>query len=379
MEKIPSILEKVKTDIQEGKDIEEIFSLLSSLGGEIEGIKELAERLPSIPDRKTSQLLLRMFEVYSDKSLRKIIKRSLYRLKTKGVRVEEGFFEKKEPILKPLEVEPPRGFGEGIDSYGDRLLLLTIHHLGKGWKVLQGIVNDREGLVDFFSLEMSKKEMRDYIEEIRKESDGSFLEMEASYVAFLFHEAYQLSMAHGREIPQEYPLQKWEIEKIKKTYEKPLIYSLIKEEEVEGNEFLLERSVKLFRIDPFSSWRLDEEEIKPYAEEVQEADRSRLFLTPSQKEARFQEILSKALTTLFHEAKRSLYQRRMEEMAYFLYLMGKEEEARISLSVALDLKKPPNLLRPNPFLYQLLSRSIFALLSEAEEKSSKEPSLIIKP
>jgi hypothetical protein len=276
-------------------------------------------------------------------------------------------------------VEPPRGFGDGMDSYGDRFLLLTIHHLGKGWKVLQGLVNDREGLVDFFSFEMTKKEMTDYIEEIRKDSYGSLVEMEASYVAFLFHEAYQLSMAHGREIPQEYPLQKWEIEKIKKTYEKPLIYSLIKEEEIEGNEFILGRSVKLFRIEPFFSWRLDEEEIKPYAEQVQEADQSRILLTPSQKEARFQEILSKALITLFPEAKRFLYQRRMEEMAYFLYQMGKEEEARVSLSVALDLKKPLNLLRPNPFLYQLLSRSIFTLLSEGEEKGSKEPSLIIKP
>jgi hypothetical protein len=84
LEKIQSILEKVKTDIQEGKEIEEIFSLLSSLGEEIEGIKELAERLPSIPDRKTSQLLLRMFEVYPDKSLRKSLNGLFIDLRLKG-------------------------------------------------------------------------------------------------------------------------------------------------------------------------------------------------------------------------------------------------------------------------------------------------------
>lgn len=366
-------------DIQEGKTVEEIFPILASLGEDIAAIKEIAERLSTLPDTKTSQLLRRMFEVYPDKGVRKIIKRSLYRLKSKGVKVEEDFFDKKGTILKPLQVEPPLGFGGGIDSYGDRYLFLSIHRPGRGWRVFQGVTNEREGLVEFFSTEMTKKEMAGYLDEVRNNSPTPIIEMEASYVAFLLDEAYQLSLVRGRDVPQEYPPVKGEIEKVKKRYEKPLIYSIIKEEEIEGNEFLLDRAKNLFHIDFFSSWRLDEEEIKPYVEEVREAEQSRLILTPSQKEARFQEIFSKALTNLFPEDKRSLYRRRMEEMAYLLYQMGKEEEAKFSLAVALDLKKDPNLLNPNPFLYQLVTRSIFALLSEMEERSSKEPSFIIKP
>ncbi len=379
LEKILSILEKVKTDIQEGKTVEEIFPILSSLGEDIGAVKEIAERLSTLSDTKTSQLLQRMFEVYSDKGVRKIIKRSLYRLKSKGVKVEERFFDKKGSILKPLQMEPPLGFGGGIDSFGDRYLILSLHRSGRGWRVFQGVIHEREGLVEFFSTEMTKKEMSSFLDEVRNNSPTPIVEMEASYVAFLLDEAYRLALARGRDIPQEYPPIKGEIEKVKKQYEKPLIYSLIKEEEIEGNEFLLERSKSLFNIDLFSQWRLDEEEIKPYAEEIREADQSRIILTPSQKEARLQEIFSKALTHLFSEDKRSLYQRRMEEMAYLLYRMGKEEEAKLSFSVAIDLKKNPNLFRPNPFLYQLVTRSIFALLSEVEERSLKEPSFIIKP
>ncbi len=379
LEKILSILEKVKTDIQEGKTVEEIFPILSSLGEDIGAVKEIAERLSTLSDTKTSQLLQRMFEVYSDKGVRKIIKRSLYRLKSKGVKVEERFFDKKGSILKPLQMEPPLGFGGGIDSFGDRYLILFLHRPGRGWRVFQGVIHEREGLVEFFSTEMTKKEMSSFLDEVRNNSPTPIVEMEASYVAFLLDEAYRLALARGRDIPQEYPPIKGEIEKVKKQYEKPLIYSLIKEEEIEGNEFLLERSKSLFNIDLFSQWRLDEEEIKPYAEEIREADQSRIILTPSQKEARLQEIFSKALTHLFSEDKRSIYQRRMEEMAYLLYRMGKEEEAKLSFSVAIDLKKNPNLFRPNPFLYQLVTRSIFALLSEAEERSLKEPFFIIKP
>jgi hypothetical protein len=66
-------------------------------------------------------------------------------------------------------------------------------------------------------------------------------------------------------------------------------------------------------------------------------------------------------------------------MAYVFFKLGKEEEAEISLSVAMDLEKPIHPIQPSPFLVQLVMKSIFSLLSEANEKKSKEVSLIVKP
>jgi hypothetical protein len=45
----------------------------------------------------------------------------------------------------------------------------------------------------------------------------------------------------------------------------------------------------------------------------------------------------------------------------------------------MDLQKPLNPIQPNPFLFQLVTKSIFSLLAEAYEKKVKEPSLIVKP
>jgi hypothetical protein len=59
--------------------------------------------------------------------------------------------------------------------------------------------------------------------------------------------------------------------------------------------------------------------------------------------------------------------------------LGKGEEARISVAVAIDLEKPVNPIQPNPFLFQLVVRSIFTLLKESYEQKSREPSLIVKP
>jgi len=85
------------------------------------------------------------------------------------------------------------------------------------------------------------------------------------------------------------------------------------------------------------------------------------------------------LSELFSGDRREVYKRRLEEMAYVLLKRGKEEEAKICLSVAVDLERPFTPFQPNPFLFQLVARSISILLAEDRERKGQEPSLIIQP
>jgi hypothetical protein len=165
---------------------------------------------------------------------------------------------------------------------------------------------------------------------------------------------------------------------VKKGYERPLIYAYLPREEIEADEHWLTRGGDLLKDELYVPWRIEEDEIRTYADVLRETQESKLFLNQAQKEARFQEIYLKAMTELFSEEKRSLYRNRLEETAYIFYKSGKEEEAKISLSVAVDLEKPLNPFQPNPFLFQLVIKSIHAALTEAEEKRAKEPSLIVR-
>src|SRR4030043_1103059 len=150
MEDIQALIERVKTDISSGKSEEEIFQfLLPQLGNDPQTAGRLAELMVTIPDRVTGRLLHRMFEATQDKRVRKIIKRSLYRLKSKGIVVEEISSDKAKPILRPLQEGPKEGFVIGIDSPGRRLLWLIIPRPGRGLTVMRGIVSDRGGMVDF--------------------------------------------------------------------------------------------------------------------------------------------------------------------------------------------------------------------------------------
>jgi hypothetical protein len=380
MENVQALIETIKSDIQNDKSEEEVIqSLLPLFGKNPEFDEQVADRLSTIPDVKIAKVLQKMLQVCNEKRVRKNIKRSLYRLKSKGVAVEEIPSRREESILRPLQAEPPKGFGGGFDFLGQRFLLLVVPHAGRGWTVMQGVISDTEGLIDFSGEEMTRKGFKEFFEGVQAKSPFPLVEMEASYVGFLFLQAYQHSLEKKGILPQAYLRLKGEIEGVKKDYERPLIYSFLQADAIADDERMLRRGGDLLKADLFNSWKIAEDSIRPYADEVWEAEESKIVLNQTQKEARFQAIYQKALSELFSGERRLLYKRRLEEMAYLLYKLGREEEARISLAVAIDLEKPLNLIQPNPFLFQLVTQSIFALLAEVYEKRAKEPSLIVKP
>jgi hypothetical protein len=380
MESVLGLIEKIKVDIQEGKSDEEIFqSVQSLLGKDPKFDGHLAESLSALSDAKTARILQHMLKISKEKKVQKMIKRSLYRLRSKGISFQEASAKKEVSILRPVQAESPKGMGGGFDSVGQRFLLLVIPHSGRGGTVVEGVISDTLGLVNFSGEEMTRKGARIFLEEIQKKSPFPLVEMEASYVGFLFAQAYRSTLERKEAVPQDYLRLKGEIEGVKKEYERPLIYSCLASDKVPGEDRRLGRGGDLLNVDLFSGWRIEEDLIRRYADEIREAEESKIVLHPAQKEARFQGIYQKALSEVFSGERRFLYKRRLEEMAYLLFKLGKEEEAQLSLAVALDLEKPLNLIQPNPFLFQLIVRSIFTLLAEAKEKRAKEPSLIVKP
>jgi tetratricopeptide (TPR) repeat protein len=379
-EELQTLMEKVKADLLEDKPEEEIVQyLLPHVGKSLETDEAIVERLGAIPHPVTARILQRMFDISEGKRLRKMIKRSLYRIKTRGISVEEVPGHPGKSILRPLQTEPPRGYGSPIDSLGQRFLLLVLPHAGRGMTVMESVVSDIRGFVHFLGEEMTRKGYRNFFEEIRRKNPFPLSEMEASYVSFLFMKAYQLTLERKETPPPHYLQLKSEIESVKKEFDRPLIYAMLDADEILRDDRILEKAGELLKTDVFSHWAIEEEEIRPYANAILDAEESKLVLSQIQKQARVQEIYQKALSDLFPEDRRLLYKGRLEEMAYLLFRLERQEEAKMALSVALDLEKPLNPIRPNPFLFQLIAKSIFSLLKEAHEEKQNEPSLIMKP
>jgi hypothetical protein len=351
----------------------------SQLGMSGERDMALVDALGGDSTERSARLLQALLDSASDKRVVKGIKRSLYRLDQQGVSIEPvGKTSQGPSILRPLAEEQTKGLISAVDAEGGQVLFLTLSRKPKGLYLLQGIVSDTRGLMEFNRVETTKRGFREFYQSIREPGQLPIVEVDPGYCRFRLEEAVQLNESRGEPPPVAYLSAKRDLQRLEKS-ETPPVFLSLNEKKIHANPRFLKNSADLFETDLFSSWFLPREEMQKYADLIAEAEESRLVLNPAQKEARLQETYRKALAELFPEERRQLYRRRLEEMAYVLLKDGREDNAKAALAASIDLRSILTSLEPNPFLLNLLIRSIYVIMAQEMEKKKTEPSLIVKP
>jgi hypothetical protein len=126
-------------------------------------------------------------------------------------------------------------------------------------------------------------------------------------------------------------------------------------------------------------WFLDEDWVRPYLSQLEEAKSSRLVLNRVQKEERFAGIVRDAVKAFCAGEIGAVLQRRMEDMALYFVETDREAAARLSLAVAAQIGTGD----PGPldiaFLTGLVQKSFGFYLSQEQRTQPDEPSFIVKP
>ena len=159
-EKVNQILEEIKTAQSRNIAPESVLEKISPyLEQEPFLTVHLIEALARIPDPDTAQLLIEMMEKMKEKSIIKSIKKTLYKLKQKGVRWQEKP-QKYDPVLKPLKPAEPEGYLGAIDSTGSRVIAITRSLPLRGFMAVISITNDLAGIQEFNLGEFTKKSFK---------------------------------------------------------------------------------------------------------------------------------------------------------------------------------------------------------------------------
>jgi len=378
-EKIDRILHEIEAAQGQKVTPEDLLNRVSSyLEKESFLTIPLIEALARVPNAETAQLLTGMLAGAEEKWVIKSIKRTLYKLRQRGVRWEEKS-AKDEPVLRPPKPAEPEGYLGAIDSTGSRIIVIAKPQPLRGLLVVFGIVNDLEGIQKFDLNEFSKKGFNEFVNNSLASPDFPVVTAPGAYCIHLLREASSLSNKTSKRLPQGYHEVENEFKDSVWDDPSPIIYQFIKEDEVKDRVHLLNESRKLHEIMPFSAWFVPDRELQPYVSSITEAQQSKIVLTPDQKDERINGIYMKALHEIFPENKRLLWKRRLEEMAYILLKTGKEEEARLAVSAAVDLQKPFTSVDPNPFIWNLLLKSLYILIEADYGEREKESSLIVAP
>ncbi len=380
-EKVDQIVHEIETAQSQNVTVEEI------LKNTYEYLKQepcltihVIEALVRIPNPETAQILIGMMAEAEERLVIKSIKRTLYKLRQKGVRWEEKP-SKDEPVLRPPKPEGPMGYLGTIDSTGSRIIVVARTQPLRGLLVVLSIVNDLEGIQRFSLKEFSKKGFKEFVKSSLSSIDFPIVDTPGAYCIHILKEAASLTQGLSKPLPRGYHDAEREFKDIAWDDPTPIIYQYIKKDEVKDRPHLLKESVNLHKTMPFSTWHIGGPEVEKYASRITEAQQSKIVLSADQKEAHLNAIYRDALQELFPEEKRFLWKRRLEEMAYILLKTGKEEEAKTTLSAAIDLNNPFSPIDPNPFIWNLLLKSIYILIEgDYEEKEKEEKtSLIVTP
>ena len=374
----PGELERVFSSLVKNK-AEEIYPFFQSILGREEKIDlPLADSLGRWNSPEAGILLQRLAEKSSSRAVLKNVRKSIFRLKSQGLEVDEirdvspAVFHTARPI-------PAEGFLSALDGAGTRMVWLVRPQPPRGVAAFHALIADSQGIMDFQAFETSRKKFHEYVEEFRKQAPWEIVEADPEYCLGLMIEASELHSKKGETPPGDFLKWKSLMGSPPAMPLHPLIHLYLKEEEWKNRSDLLDRTGSLFENPSFQSWYLEEEEAKKYLTLLKEASESRLVLTPYQKEGRVMEIYRQAVEELFTRERRALFRRRLEEMAYVFWKTGKENEAQMSFVAALGMETEGGILSIHPFLLELVKRSLTALLEEEAKKQSKESDLLIKP
>ena len=327
----------------------------------------LLERLP-LDDASLVPFMMRICETFQEKSVKKALSRALFKLKQKGMAVEEPAKEQASlaPILKPPEQEQPTAFVGPVDGLGFRTVLLTLRRSMKGLEMGIGLVSEEHGIQQFLFGSFSKKRMREIKDQLSQDA-GPLVDISLAHAATILERAYKKHLEMDLEVPTHYlELRPKLLEKTSLLDRHPVYDALA--ESFPREQTLSDSQIdRLFQHDLLKNWFVDLEKLQPFVEEIQQVDDSPILLTDAQKEDRVAEIKDKAVGELYPEIARIGLKHRLEEMAYYFWKQQEPDVARLALRSAQSLDQGPSPFKKNSVLMFLLERSMTLYSNDLEE------------
>jgi len=375
------------------EDLLQIGVDLENLEASVESVKRLAEMKSPTPEAEraaacwlgfvelpeSAELLIAMEGRATDKELKREIRRSLFRLEQLGLAVAHPAGHASVP---PLGKEVDRGYLSPIDPRGDQVIWFVKEEGSGDYFVLSGVLNDRGGLVEADAGRVARPAFRDLVERTYRRFSLKMLQADAAWCDRVLHEAYKRSVHRRNPGVARFPSYRMEIShQLPEAVACP-VRALLGEISPQDWENDLGTSGRLLDEGELARWTFDPEWLAPHREAFKEAADSPLVLSRFQKEERLERALKGACEAILCGEARGLYAGRLESMAYYFHLDGRDQAARQALVVSSALGEGSTATAAAiPFMLELTRRSL-ATLDEAERRKEQEtsgPSLIVKP
>lgn len=311
-----------------------------------------------------------MEELSPTKVARKLARRAIHRLKSRGVAVEPSERSPKQSVLRPLAQEQEQGIVTPPDPLGQRRAFLIVPVRGAARMYEIGL-SDVDGVVFLEAFEGKRRDARAFERNLREQEGVRAVVVEASALRALVagvagHQQAQVDrnlldeLLRGSDAPT--PGEKLSAELAPEALELP----------DRAADQLVRSCVEAGELPP---WPPVGEPADALAAQIEAIEHSPLVLTDLQKRERRWELFRQYADRVLDRPYRERVAARLEESAVFLLDAGNREAAVAAVQVGRRVRAAADPLEV-PFLELMLT----LLLNAAQQRGDKaDPSRLIVP
>ncbi|GEM_PF-2069165 len=360
---------------------DQALPLLASLMQEKSAIAHrIIDFLSSRADKTEVRLLQCLLKETRDKELSKGIKKTLYRLKNKGIEVVlHEPAAPAPPSKKRISLPSPSAYATTMDPLGERLIVAAKPKTEQDLLILQFLLSDQKGINDLIASTAAQKDFTAYLNKLKTTREISMVEIDLDYCHFLITESSRKNHASGTRIPENFFLWKKMFGRPERELERAAIYTLLSADEIRSQDFLLNQSPSLIEKHESAFWLLEWQLLLDCYKEVYEVENSLLVLSDAQKKVRENEIVQKTARLFFNDANRRLFQRRLEEIAFIFWESGQKDDAKVAFAAAMAFSPDGVPSDKHPFALQTVIKNFSFLKEQSQKEKRSESGRIILP
>ena len=298
---------------------------------------------------RKSDLLLQL-ALRAEKSIAKESKRELQKLKQKGVQVQE-LKPQGEAVLKPLpEAEAPSCYASSIDAYGERAVWWA-RPARQGVEVVQVVISDSKGILACDALGLSRRSYREFVKRLPRSNVVTTAEISRDHARQLIAEAEAAGVRNGFAPPESYG------QALRMLGPAPETPPPSPGPGIEPGDDAIAHQMAgaaLFDDPLFASWIPEEDALRSFGLKIDEIEVSQLYIDAPQRRQAFERAAEEAAQAYFTPQRRTLYAKRLVEMAFVLQTLGRIDAAKTALAVSRVLPDEAT----NPFCRALFTHAV---------------------
>jgi hypothetical protein len=336
--------------------------------------RTIVAALADLATPAVARLLVDLEPAVTDRAVRKELRRTLYRLRQRGVPVPEP---------APPPVAPPsapagdvEGFVSAFDARGDRVIWVVRAQPTGGALLVAATLNEPAGLRDVHAGEVSRKQIRTVRQRMEAEARIRLVAADWRILDALLVEAHERAGGGAAE-------RDWLRLRPRLTTDPPRppaepVSRRAAPPTPEEAPELVAGSAAILAEPELRGWYPTPEAASPFVEEIRTVRESPIVLSRMAQEERVREVLRRAATALFPPV---VLARRLEGTAYVFAETGRIAAARQALAVAAAIRARPAEALDVPLVATLVERGVGTLLAEttAREEETRRGSLVMTP